>query len=141
MVPLSPGAVEVRSKTKALAVADWTIRQSRREDEEDSGWRFEAILRNESSRAFKDVESELRYFDSRGKFIGVDEGFSISNELAGKEDKTVSISITVPSDTRRAVFLVKASHTNFLEKHSFLLFGVALLLSAVLFLFAGLFKK
>ena len=120
---------------------EWTVRQVHREDPDDSGWRLQALLQNRSSRPLKSVESEVRYFDSAGRFIGVDEGFSMSDELEGKEDKTVSIALCVPAGTSKAVFSVKGKRAYWAEKHSFLLFGAALLISALLFTFAGFFKK
>ena len=132
MTPLSKEAVEIRSKSKGLIVVDWTIRETRKEDAEDSGWRFQAVLQNKSPSPFKDLESEVRYFDSAGKFLGMDEWVSILDELGRSEDKAVSISLNVPPDTCRAVFCAKGKRTNILEKHGFLLFGVAVLLAAVI---------
>ena len=141
MTPLSASVVEIKSKTKGLIVLDWTIRQCSKEDGDDSGWRLQALLKNESSSALKDVSSELRYFDSAGKFIGVDEGFSIYDDLEKQEDQSVSISLSVPAGTTRAIFSVKGTRTHFFEKHSFLLFGAALVISALIFTLGGLFRK
>ena len=127
----------MRSKSKRLTVADWTIRETRKEDADDTGWRFQAVLRNECSSPLKNIEAELRYFDSSGKFLGVDEWISMTifDELGAKEDKAVSISLNVPPGTSRALFSVKGRATSVLdvlEKHGFLLFGVAILVAAVL---------
>lgn len=132
MTPLPKSAVEIISKSKGLTVTDWTIRESGKEDEEDSGWRFQAILQNVSSGVFKGLEAELRYFDSSGQFLGVDEWFTILEELESQGDKTVNISLNVPLGTSRAVFHAKGNRSNFFEKHSFLLFAVLLLISCVL---------
>jgi hypothetical protein len=132
MTSLSKEAVEIRSNSKGLIVADWTIRETRKEDAEDSGWRLQAVLLNESFGQFKNLESEVRYFDSAGKFLGVDEWVSFLDELGRGEDRAVSISLNVPSNTSRAVFCAKGKRTNFFERHAFLLFGVVVLLAAVI---------
>jgi|GEM_PF-6985070 len=137
---LSPDAIVIDSKPKCLLVSDWTLRLVSKEDEEDSGWRFQAIIKNDSSSDLTDLEYGLRYFDSAGAFLGVDEGFSLgTGDLRRREDKAISVSLEIPAMATHGVFVVRAEQTNFFQKHNFLLLGAAILISSIFFFLANLF--
>ena len=132
--------IKVNANLKGLRASDYVIRRVTKEDQDDSGWRFQALIKNDSASALTDIECSLRYYDSGGRFIGRDEGFLLgSDELAKQEDKSISIELDIPSSTARAEFSLKASKTNFLEKYNFLLFGTALVTAALLLFFSDYF--
>ena len=130
---ISPKKIDVKSKTTGLRISDWALREVPKEDEEDTGWRFQAILINESKSELGDLETDVRYFDASGKFLGVDEGYSLVDELNRGSDKAISVSLSPPLETARMQFTARAKKTSFLEKQGFLLFGLVLLAAAALY--------
>ena len=132
---LAPRTIEIKSKTRGLEVSDWTIRQVSKERDDDPGWRFQAILTNESKSDFDELEIELRYHDSGGKFLGLDEGFvSGSDELKRGDDKAISIDLNPPPELAGGVFTVKASKSTLLRQHSELTMVIIMVFLFLLFI-------
>jgi hypothetical protein len=142
MIPLQNDAIIVRSKTNKLLVSDWIIRKVIPESEDDSGFRFQALIKNSSRSTFKDLEYDIRYFDSGGKFVGADHGFSMSSEeVPPLDDKPLTVNLTIPPNTSRAEFTVKATSKNFFQEHNLVIFSVAFVLGSVVLFLSGFFKK
>ena len=112
--------IEIETKQKWLTVSEFTIRQVAATDEDDTGWWFQAILENASWADLIDLEFALRYYDSGGEFIGLDEGsYFRPNEIARHDDKSISLYSDIPATASKGVFSLKAKKTDFLEKHGF----------------------
>lgn len=133
--------IKIKAKPKGLNAKEHIVRQISKDDEYDTGWRFQAVVQNDTSSTLTDLEYALRYYDSGGRFVGLDEGFALgSNELDRHEDKSISIDLDIPASTSKAVLSLKAKKTNFLEKHNFLIFGGAIVVAAILFFLSNLVK-
>ena len=50
---ISRESVSIESRTTGLAVAQWTVREVAKTDDEDVGWRFQALIENQSNGDFK----------------------------------------------------------------------------------------
>ena len=138
---LTRDAIQIDAKPSGLNVTEHVIRNVSRDSEDNAGWRFQAVVKNDTSSALTDLEYALRYYDSGGRFIGLDEGFALgSDDLARREDKSISIDLDIPDSASKAVLSLKAKKTNFLEKHSFLIFGCTMVVAAILFFLSGLMK-
>lgn len=136
---LTKQSIKIETKRKWLKVSEFTIRQVTVTDEDDTGWRFQAILENASSADVVDIEFALRYYDSGGQFLGLDEGsYFRPDEMAKHDDKSISLDLDVPAGATSGVFSIKAKKSDFLEKHGFFLFAVAMVVAALLF-FLGMF--
>jgi hypothetical protein len=134
---ITTSSIRIDSKAKNLIVSDYVVRHVSNSDEEDSGWRFQAVIKNDSSSCLTDLSYSLRYFDTGNRFLGLDEGFTLgSDELARDQDLSVNIDLNIPSDATYAVFAIKAKKTNFIEKHNFILFGAAILIAAIILFFS-----
>lgn len=138
---LTNDAIQIDAKPSGLNATEHVIRQVSKNSENDTGWRFQAVVKNNTSSALTDLEYALRYYDSEGRFIGLDEGFTLgSNGLARQEDKSLSIDLDIPASASKAILSLKAKKTNFLEKHNFLIFGCAIVVASILFFLSNLIK-
>ena len=107
-------AIEVEAKPQGLSAREFAIRQVKKDSDEDTGWRFQAIVSNRSASALTDFECALRYYDSGGHFVGLDEGYFLgADDLDREEDKSVSIDLDIPASASKAIFSIKAKKTNF----------------------------
>lgn len=139
---LATSSIEIDTKLKGLDVPEMALRSVSREDEQDTGWRFQAIISNVSSARLTDLEFALRYYDNNGSFLGIDEGYSLGpDDIGPADDKAVSVSLNIPPSASRAVFSVKAQKESFVEKHSLVLFGAGLVLMPILFSLGDFLKR
>ena len=138
---LTKETIQIDAKPKGLSASEFIIRQVSREDKDDTGWRFQAVVRNDASSALTALEYAIRYYDSGGRFVGLDEGFTLgSDDIGRNEDKSISIDLDIPASANRAIFSIKARKTSLLEKYNLLIFGILIVVAAILFLFSDLLK-
>ena len=127
--------IKVISKTKGLDLSSWTVRHISDPDGTNKTTpHFQGIITNSTKGTVEDVEYSLRYFNRNEEFVGLDDGLSgLSADIGPQEDQTVNFELEVPTDATNAIFRVKGSRQNPLEKHSFVIFGVCLLGSAIVY--------
>ena len=138
---LTNDAIEIEAKPSGLNATEHAIREFSKDGEYDTGWCLQAVVKNDTSSVLKDLEFSLRYYDLEGRFIGLDKGFALgSDDLARREDKSISIDLDITPSASKAVFSLKANKTNFIEKYSLLFFSCAIVVVAILFFLSNLVK-
>ncbi len=125
--PISQSDIELKIKCRGLVVDGWTVRHVSPVDEDDSGWRLQAMLRNDSGKTLENVDCELRYYDVEQKFLGLDDGMVFISDMDAGRDEAVSIDLNVPDRTHHSVFAVRGSRKSPFDVNSSLALTVLLL--------------
>ncbi|MAE61206.1 MAG: hypothetical protein CMJ49_07600 [Planctomycetaceae bacterium] len=125
--PISQSNIELKINCRGLVVDGWTVRHVSPVDEDDSGWRLQAVLRNDSGKTLENVDCDLRYYDVEDKFLGLDDGMVFISDMDAGRDEAVSIDLNVPDRTHHAAFAVRGSRKSPFDVNSSLALTVLLL--------------